>query len=106
MGDRREHVGDEIRGKPRPTHPLSGGVGVVELWVLAFERFECAEQTVVLRVGEFGVVEDMVAEVVVLQLGAQRREARGGFLHPFRAGRLGLSRIESTHRRNPPTDLP
>ncbi|GBD46119.1 hypothetical protein HRbin41_00938 [bacterium HR41] len=55
-----------------PSNTLCRGVGRYELRVLAFERAQLVEQTVVLLVRNLGIVENVVAPIVVADLLAQR----------------------------------
>jgi hypothetical protein len=69
--DRREHGGDG-----GAADLLRGRVGRDELGELLLERLELAEQLVELGVADDGVVELVVAPVVLGDLGAELRSAR------------------------------
>src|SRR5438105_262565 len=64
------------RGRRRAAAPRRG-IGRPQLRVLALDRAQLVEQRVVLVVADLGVVEDVVAVAVVMQLLAQ---LRGAFL--------------------------
>ena len=56
---------------------LGGGIWGVKPWVVAFELHQAVEQLVVFGVGNFGVVEDVIAVQVVAHLSAEVVEFLG-----------------------------
>ncbi len=55
----------------RRTHTLRWRIGRSKLRMLALERFELSQQLVVLSVGNFGIVEDVVAMIGAVDFVAQ-----------------------------------
>ena len=74
MGMRLE-VG--LRGR---ADALSGRVRRDQFRMFGFQVGERAQELIVLRIGEFGLVEDLVAVVGVIEPRPQILRARGGFL--------------------------
>ena len=69
-------------------------IGVAQFGVRGLERFELAQQRVVLGVGIAGVVEHVVAVVGVVELLAQlRRRAAAALAHALAAVTSGPVRI-------------
>jgi hypothetical protein len=64
----------------RRADALSRRIGRDEIRILFFERLELAQQPVVFGVGNFRVVEHVVAIVVMLDLSAQLTHSRSGDL--------------------------
>jgi len=50
----------------RSTHALAGRIGSHQIGELPFELQKFAEETVVLGIGDFGTIEDVVAVIVVV----------------------------------------
>jgi len=104
----REHGQQVAHGREAleraPAHPLRGGVRRAQRGVRGLEAAQLVQQAVVLGVGDLGVVEDVVAVVVVLERTAQLGGAledlgRDGGAHASRAG--GASRRSRSNRSNP-----
>jgi len=64
--------------KPSRGLPPTRWVGESELGMLGFERLQAIRQRVVLRVGQFGRVEDVVQVLVAANLFAQRVDLLAG----------------------------
>ena len=69
---------------------LGGRVGRDELGVLLLQRAELAEERVELGVADLGIVEDVVAVVVRVNLAGERGVARAGLFR--RRGHAGRER--------------
>jgi hypothetical protein len=85
----------ELLQRP-PPHPLSRRLGDDQLRVRRLQLAQLVEQRVVLVVADLGIVEDVVAMVVMLDLAAQlvRARRRTGGAHspiPCAAGRSSRS---------------
>ena len=81
VGEREHRLGvlDPLEAvERRGADPLGGRVGGAQLGVLGLDRPQLVEQRVVLVVADLGIVEDVVAAVVVLEPAAQLGRPRSG----------------------------
>ena len=67
-------------GQGLPAHPLGGGIGGAQLRVALLQLHQLLHQAVKFGVADDGVVQDMVAVVVLLDLPPQGGDAFPGLL--------------------------
>ena len=84
----------------RRADPLGGRVGAAQLGVLGLDRPQLIEQGVVFVVADLGVIEDVVATVVVLELAAQLGGSPLGSRLAHAAGALAASIPSNPHPRS------
>ena len=66
------------RFKRRGTDALGRRIGGQQFGMLCFEGLQFTEQAVEFRVGNDGVVQRVIAVIVLFDFGAQLRDTRGG----------------------------
>ena len=74
-GNGMAHFGELAGG--RITHPLGGRIGGDQIRMRCLQRLQFAQQAVVLRIRDAGLVQDVVAVVGILQLAAEVGDACG-----------------------------
>jgi hypothetical protein len=91
--EHRDGVFDGAEAVDLASHACSGGVWVVQIGVLAFERCEFGEEAVKLRVGHDGGRVGVVGAVGLVQQGAEFVNALGVGSHGAKVGvKAGQSR--------------
>ena len=90
MDDRREAPGR------RRTHLAGRRIGAGQLGMRAFQRFQLPHQRVVLRVGDVGIIQLVVAPVGVLDAAAKVGDAIC-WIGAHRLTMSGASRVRATH---------
>ena len=63
------HLGEAVQGLP--PHPLGGGIGSNPLWVGLLQFLQLTQHAVVFKIGDGGLVQDIVQIVVVVELPAE-----------------------------------
>ena len=68
-GDPVHHLGEAVQGLP--PHPLGGGIGGNPLRVGLLQLLQLTQHAVVFKIGDGGLVQDIVQIVVVVELPAE-----------------------------------
>ena len=63
------HLSKTVQGLP--PHPLGGGIGGNPLWVGLLQLLQLTQHAVVFKIGDGGLVQDIVQIVVVVELPAE-----------------------------------
>ena len=63
------HLSKTVQGLP--PHPLGGGIGGNPLWMGLLQLLQLTQHAVVFKIGDGGLVQDIVQIVVVVELPAE-----------------------------------